>query len=46
MSGHLKARLTLGLVGGLHGTEVAHLLLTQQPRVQFPALPKKFKIFF
>ena len=26
--------------GGLHSTEVAFFLLTQQPRVWFPALPK------
>ena len=27
-------------VGGLFSTEVAFLLLTQQPQVRFPALPK------
>ena len=27
---------------GLHSTEVAFLLLTQQPRVQFSAFPKNF----
>ena len=26
--------------GELHSTEVAYLLLTQQPRVQFPSVPK------
>ena len=31
-------------VGGLHSTEVAYLLLTQQPRVQFPAFPQKIFI--
>ena len=30
--------------GGLHSTEVALLLLTQQPQVQCPAFPKLFKI--
>ena len=29
---------------GLHSTEVAYLLLTQHPRVQFPAFPKKFRL--
>ena len=29
--------------GGLHSTEVAFLLLTQQLRVQFPALPQKIQ---
>ena len=31
------------IVGCLHTTEVAYLLLTQQPRVWFPAYPKKFR---
>ena len=31
-------------VGGLHSTEVAYLLLTQQPRVQFQAFPQKIFI--
>ena len=29
--------------GGLHSTEVAYLLLTQQFQVWFPAFPKKFQ---
>ena len=28
--------------GGLHSTEVAYLLLTQQPRIRFPAFLKNF----
>ena len=28
---------------GLHSTEAADLLLTQQPREAFPAYPKKFQ---
>ena len=31
---------------GLHSSEVAFLLLAQQPRVQFPAFPKKLSGFF
>ena len=30
--------------GGGHSTEVAFALLTQQPRVQFPAFPKIFDV--
>ena len=32
--------------GGLHSTEVAFLLLTQQPRLLFPAFPKTFLRYF
>ena len=35
-------KIRFGQDGGLHSTEVAYLLLTQLPRVWFPALP----IFF
>ena len=29
--------------GGLHSIEVAYLLITQQPRVRYPIIPKKFR---
>ena len=36
----IKVGIIIGGGEGLHGTEVAYLLLTQQPRVQFPVLLK------